>query len=139
MNDQSNMNRGFLKDKLGDYQVAPPEKVWDEISGQIGKGRNRRGFYILLLASAASIALALTLGIHFFGPDLPAESFAEEMDPVQTGVDINKSGDEGEQPAEREEIRDAQPVLAMQQPRSPERESGMQTVVIQDPDPVIES
>ena len=126
MNDQTNMNRGFLKDKLGDYQVDPPEKVWDEISGQMSKGRNRRGFYILLLASAASIALALTLGIHFFGPDLPAESFVEEMDEVI-------------QPAEREEIADDQAVLALQQPRSLESESGMQTSVVQGTDPVIDA
>jgi len=73
MNDQTDMNKGFLKDKLANYQVDPPEKVWNGISGQIGGHRNRKGMYILLLASAASIALALTLGIHYFGPDLPRE------------------------------------------------------------------
>jgi len=86
MNDQTDMNKGFLKDKLGNYQVDPPEKVWNEITGQIGGRRNRRGMYILLLASAASIALALTLGIHYFGPDLPQEesvtSELREEDPA---------------------------------------------------------
>ncbi|MCK5692838.1 MAG: hypothetical protein KAI08_08315, partial [Bacteroidales bacterium] len=67
MSDQTDMNRGFMKEKLGNYQVDPPEKVWNAISGQIGNGRKRRGMYILLLATAASIALAVTLGIHFFG------------------------------------------------------------------------
>ncbi len=70
MNDQTDMNKGFLKDKLANYQVDPPEKVWNGISGQIGGRRNRKGIYILLLASAASIALALILGIPYFSPDL---------------------------------------------------------------------
>ena len=81
MSDQTDMNRGFLKEKLGNYQADPPEKVWNTISGQIGNGRKRRGMYILLLATAASIALAVTLGMHFFGPDLPqVEEGATEMD-----------------------------------------------------------
>ena len=94
MKEQTNMKRGFLKEKLGDYQVDPPEHVCYAISGQVNSGRNRRGFYILLLASAASIALAITLGIHFFGPDLPqqqslleelpADSSMEQADPVTT-------------------------------------------------------
>ena len=73
MSDQTDMNRGFLKEKLGSYQADPPEKMWNAISGQISNGRKKRGMYILLLATAASIALAVTLGIHFFGPDLPSE------------------------------------------------------------------
>ena len=78
MSDQTDMNSGFLKEKLGSYQVDPPEKLWNEISGQIANGRKRRGMYILLLATAASIALAITLGIHFLGPDLPQQqSFME--------------------------------------------------------------
>ena len=73
MSEPKHMNRGFLKDKLGSYQVDPPEKVWEAISGQIGRGRKRRGMYILLLATAASIALAVGLGIYLFGPDLPRD------------------------------------------------------------------
>lgn len=80
MNDQTDMNKGFLKDKLANYQVDPPDKVWNGISGQIGGRRNRKGMYILLLASAASIALALILGIPYFSPDLPEqESISGEI------------------------------------------------------------
>jgi len=76
------MNRGFLKEKLGNYQVDPPGKVWDAISEQIGHGRRRRGMYILLMATAASIALAVGLGIRFFGPELsPEQSAVEERGP----------------------------------------------------------
>jgi Outer membrane protein beta-barrel domain len=80
MNDQTDMNRGFLKDKLGNYQVNPPEKVWNEISFQTQGRRSRKGLIIILLASAASFALLVTLGIHFFGPDLPQkEGYVEEI------------------------------------------------------------
>ena len=80
MNDQTDMNKGFFKDKLGSYQVDPPEKVWSEISAQIKGGRSRKGMYLILLASAASFALALTLGIHFLKPELPKdEAYAVEL------------------------------------------------------------
>ncbi len=36
MSDQQNSGKGFLKDKLGDYQVNPPESVWDSIRLTIG-------------------------------------------------------------------------------------------------------
>ncbi len=80
MNDQTNNNKGFLKEKLADYQVHPPEKVWESISDQLGGGRSRRGMLILVLGAAASLALAVSLGIYYFGPDLPQEyEVAEEV------------------------------------------------------------
>ncbi|MCK5067266.1 MAG: hypothetical protein KAR16_07505 [Bacteroidales bacterium] len=79
MNDQTDKSKGFLKDKLDEYQINPPEKVWDSISDQLGGGRSRRSMLILALAAAASLALAVTLGIHYFDPDLPQEfGLAEE-------------------------------------------------------------
>lgn len=79
MKDQTDSNKGKLKDKLGDYQVNPPESVWDSISEHLGGGRSRRNMLILVLTAAASLALAVTLGIHYFGPDLPQEpGLAEE-------------------------------------------------------------
>ena len=78
MNDQTNNKQGFLKDKLGDYQVNPPEEVWESISGQLGSGRSRRTLYILVLAAAGSLALAISLGLHYFGPDLPQEPVMAE-------------------------------------------------------------
>ena len=81
MSDQTDMKRGFLKDKLGDYQVDPPVEVWNEISERIGEGRNRRKIFLLFLASAASIALAISLGIYFFGHDIPGQNrLAEETE-----------------------------------------------------------
>lgn len=98
MSDQTEMNKGFLKEKLGSYQADPPEKVWEAISGQISNGRKRRGMYILLLASAASIALTITLGIHFFGPDLPREQARMEENNVET----NAAEKDVQEPAEAE-------------------------------------
>ena len=93
MNDQSDMNRGFLKEKLGAYRADPPGKVWEEISAQLGKGRNRKGVYVLLLA-AASLALALTLGIHFFGPDVSRQPVSrEELPPDSSPQQVDSGAD----------------------------------------------
>jgi len=89
MSDQTDINKGFLKEKLGSYQADPPEKVWNAISEQISDGRKRRGMYILLLATAASIALAVTLGIHFFGPDLPREQSLTEEPQLEMAAPLN--------------------------------------------------
>jgi len=127
MSDQTDINRGFLKEKLGSYQANPPEKVWDAISGQISNGRKRRGMYILLLATAASIALTITLGIHFFGSDMPRKQSLVDEPGVETEAPF-KEGQEtqAEQAAvstqdeektkqfEEEESPEAQPALAMQ-------------------------
>lgn len=117
MNEQTDIDRGFLKDKLGDYQVNPPDKVWDAISGQIARGRTRRGFYILLMASAASLALALTLGIHFFGPDLPA-SLAEDTDPVQQDANLKQPGKDvkGAEGGELRKVDQATSLVSKEQP-----------------------
>lgn len=71
---------GFLKDKFGDFQADPPPEVWDAISSQLG-GRRRRGMTIIILSAAASLALAVTLGIHYFGKDIPHEiELAEDQE-----------------------------------------------------------
>ena len=117
MSDQTDMNRGFLKEKLGSYQADPPEKVWNAISGQIFNGRKRRRMYILLLATAASIALVITLGIHFFGPDLPREQARMEEPQVEKDLavkEIAEVQEEGKQ-VEVVEPGEAQLALAMQQ------------------------
>jgi len=66
MSDQLNSRKGFLKEKLGGYQVDPPESTWNSISASLG-GRNRKRGFVILFATAASIALALTVGISYFG------------------------------------------------------------------------
>jgi hypothetical protein len=146
MSDQTDMNRGFMKEKLGNYQVDPPEKVWNAISGQIGNGRKRRGMYILLLATAASFALAVTLGIHFFGPDLPQQqSRMEELQGEQgvTEKELPKArerqtADSTQDERDQVEVEplDAHPVLAMQQMNSLETEAGEPQQGNQDPVPV---
>lgn len=92
MSDQKNIGKGFLKEKLGEYQVDPPEKVWDSIASQLG-GRSRRSMIIITLATAATIALAVTLGINYFGPDLPGETgIAETIENETTGNRQDQTG-----------------------------------------------
>lgn len=153
MSEQKHMNRGFLKDKLGSYQVDPPEKVWDAIYGQIGRGRKRRGMYILLLATAASIALAVGLGIYLFGPDLPRDQALVD----ETGMIERAMGkatlEEEEQAVELykdpmpEQGNERQPALAVQEkvisdvpaPREPEGPKAETSDIQREPDAIIPS
>ena len=116
MNDQTNNNKGFLKDKLGDYQVNPPESVWESISDHLGGGRSRRNMLILVFAAAASLALAVTLGIHYFGPDLAQESvLAEEAgqgDIVQEDFPSQEASTEALSPLEQRVLKTLETVEA---------------------------
>jgi hypothetical protein len=122
------MNRGMLKEKLGNYQVDPPEKVWDEISGQIAHGRKRRGMYILLLATAASIALAISLGLHFFGPDLPGEQAGVSEQAGVTEIDRQQG-----EPAETvRETEDGQSLARSPDPVPSEIQETRQVLAVQE-------
>lgn len=65
MSDQQHSSQGFLKEKMEDYRVNPPDQLWDSIAARLG-GRGRRRMIIFSLSAAASLALAVTLGITFF-------------------------------------------------------------------------
>ncbi len=134
MSDQTNMDKGFLKEKLGNYRADPPEKVWDSISAQIDNGSKRRGMYILLLATAASIALAITLGIHFFGPDLPQEQSRMEELRVEEGAPEVAIQEESNQ-LEMEEPREAQFAVTIQQVEREEADTPAFPEKKQNPDP----
>lgn len=141
MNDQTDMNRGFLKEKLGNYQVDPPEKVWDEISQKLGGGRNRRGLFLTLLVSAASLALAITLGIHFLGPDLPQLNSQLEQQPMeQEGAYEENEGEVGRQSeGSNLERKVAETMAALPEGSALPSEDGVQIVEAgpsQEPEPV---
>jgi hypothetical protein len=88
MSDQLNSGKGFLKEKLGSYRVDPPESSWNSISASLG-GRNRKRGFVILFATAASIALALTVGISYFGAGSSEQlSEVEQALPeLQSGID----------------------------------------------------
>lgn len=92
MTNEMNNGRGFLKEKLGGYQVDPPSSVWNSISASIGR-KGRRRMVILALSAAASLALAVTLGIHYFGPSIPeVPASAETIDRPETQDQAETAG-----------------------------------------------
>jgi len=90
MKDQLENGKGFLKNRLGNYRVEPPEKVWESISSRLGN-RNRRLWIIIGLSAAATITLAVTLGINFFGPGSGDGKSISENRVVENGT----TGQEG--------------------------------------------
>ena len=62
MNENGHNEFKSLRDKLNNFRVDPPGELWDHISAGIGNRGKRRKF-IILLASAASLALAISLGL----------------------------------------------------------------------------
>ena len=91
MSDKLHNGKGFLKEKLSGYQVDPPDAVWNSISGRLG-GRSKRRMIVLTLAAAASVALAVTLGITFFGPDIPSEEEMARTEQEQTTQPLVEEG-----------------------------------------------
>ena len=73
MNNNNDSGKGFLKDKLVGYQQDPPPEVWESISARLS-GRGGRRKVIIILSAAASLALALTLGITYMGRDFPGDT-----------------------------------------------------------------
>jgi hypothetical protein len=153
MNDQTDNKQGFLRDKLGDYQVNPPEKVWESISGQLGSGRSRRTLYILALAAAGSLALAISLGLHYFGPDLPKEPvMAEETvqgeitspeDAVVREIDQAQDGAESLSPLEervltaiQKQVPDQEQIVVQEQVVAQDLVSDTEQALDENVDPV---
>lgn len=74
MNRVTDKGKGFLKEKMAGYQADPPSELWDSISGKLGKDGGSRRRYIIILSAAASLALAITLGITLTTRDIPMDS-----------------------------------------------------------------
>lgn len=71
----------FLKAKMEAYSVDPPESVWKEVSASLPGGGKGRRMLILGLVAAASVALAVSLGIVLYqGPDLNEEVLTSESE-----------------------------------------------------------
>ena len=123
MNEQLNKSKGFLKDKLGEYRADPPTEVWDAISARI-KGRDRKGMLIVLFTAAASIALAITLGIHYFGNDSSLQKeWASEEEVVQRDepASLKNTGENQAFPGKPEFRESNEPLLRKQKEGLEER------------------
>ena len=70
MNKNMNSGKGFLQDKMASYQADPPPEVWESVAASL-RGRSRGRKIMIILSAAASLALAITLGITWSGRDNP--------------------------------------------------------------------
>lgn len=63
MSKENNIKKGSLSEKMSNFSVEPPEGAWENIASQVPGGSNRRYLFIAL-AAAASLALAITIGVN---------------------------------------------------------------------------
>jgi len=104
--------RGFLRDKMEAYRVHPPDEVWTGIASQLGGGGRRR-MLVIALATAATIALAVTIGVNFSGPDVTERTASG--DAINEVADLNSGTLSAADPAKTSPPGDAgidQPVKA---------------------------
>jgi hypothetical protein len=143
MNGQGDNGRGFLKDKLETFRVEPPTSVWNAISARLGR-QGRRSMVIITLATAASVALAVTLGITYFSSRLPEEGEVAEVPAQPSGQPaVQPATQPGEQTRLEEKVAQAvqevlaeQPVpvqeIALNEATAPEEEAGPEEVSVPD-------
>lgn len=118
MNEQQH-KRGFLKDRLGDFRADPPESVWSAISARLGNaGRRRR--IIFALSAAATIALALTLGLHFLYRGLPGPVETVQLERDSSGEVISSPEAGKETPEAGKETPEAGKVIPEAGKETPE-------------------
>ena len=74
MGKEENIQRGGLTGKMAGFTPEPPEAVWEGVSAHLRGGNSRRKLFIVL-AAAAGLALAVTVGVLLFPVD-PQPDFA---------------------------------------------------------------
>ncbi len=84
MSKENHIKKGLLSEKMAGFQVEPPENVWGEISAQLQGGNSRRPLFIIL-AAAAGLALAVTVGVHMLDRQ-PETSIAELSSNIEDPV-----------------------------------------------------
>jgi hypothetical protein len=99
MNEQNNNGKGFLKDKLGDFLVDPPETVWTEISDRLER-KSRRKMIIIALSAAATIALAVALWVNFMDRGLRETVEAVQAEQASPGTPGTSTPSEAVVPSE---------------------------------------
>jgi hypothetical protein len=95
MKEQKENEFEALREKLSGFRVDPPKEVWNAISGNLGGGGRRRNL-IILMATAASVALALSVGLSLRHAD---RSIRQEMTAVEEGQDPSNRLPAKEEPA----------------------------------------
>lgn len=78
-NNEQNIDQLF-RDKLGNFEVAPPPEVWERISASMGYQRKRRkAFFIWTMSGAASLLFAFLLGWYLAGNSDGGEQLMVEL------------------------------------------------------------
>ncbi len=99
MSKEKHIKKGMLSEKMSNFKVEPPEGIWEDISSQLQGGRSRKPLFIIL-AAAAGLALAITVGVHLMEKQ-PETTIAES--PVKS----ENPAKPVEQSAQYSEIEDA--------------------------------
>ncbi|MBN1132778.1 MAG: outer membrane beta-barrel protein [Bacteroidales bacterium] len=91
MNEKQHNEFTNLREKLGGYRVDPPDGVWDAIDSALSR-KGKRRVLMILMASAASIALLVSVGLMFRDPGghYPAE-ITEEAGVAEEPVSTEKT------------------------------------------------
>ncbi|MEX2372108.1 MAG: outer membrane beta-barrel protein [Bacteroidales bacterium] len=72
MRNDKEIKRGGLAGKMAGFNPEPPESVWEGVASKIGRGDSRRRL-LIILAAAAGLALAITVGITLLVSDQSTE------------------------------------------------------------------
>lgn len=137
MNKDINKGKGFLKDKMAGYQADPPPELWGSISDQLGNGGRRRRF-IIILSAAASLALAITLGVTYITKDLPSDTdmvFVPIEDEVDQGSEEVQTPVSGGRDLE-EKVKQTMAELDQPSVEEPEMESPGKLAKVEIPEEV---
>lgn len=90
MSKEEKIQRGGLAGKMAGYTPEPPGSVWEGVAAAIGNGGSRRKLFIIL-AAAAGLALAVTVGVLFLDTDFQEEIALQAPDEMTK----DKSSDTG--------------------------------------------
>lgn len=69
MSNEEHIKKGGLAEKMAGFTPDPPDTVWEGVSAQIQGGSSRRKIFVIL-AAAAGLALAITVGLSLLNQEI---------------------------------------------------------------------
>jgi len=114
MNTEDNIGKGSLGQKMKDFSVTPPDKVWEGVAAHLDSGGGK-GRILFWLAIAAGIVLAVSVGLNlnwYLGGKQPDTELAVQETPVEEGIITSKPSVNFDQHSGlKKEEQDAGPIL----------------------------